>query len=223
MRSRKNRGLAALFGVVSLAFGVTGAEAAQGSITGAGAGVGYEQGGNIVQQCPQPLFGTINKSKFKLTHTGTYDGVAAAVPPVVATYVGPTELNLESDPYVISPEGTYVTCTLPGVIPIRGSLTSTSPTAGQFNCGSLSGTWQRRAFEVVEFRLAGTCTVASSTGTQAVTGNTFHVVTGTMSPCPVPDEPPIPAEIPNETQCGEIRGPDYSSILTTAHEVTPLP
>lgn len=223
--------LVALFTVLSMVMVLAPGAFAQppedGEITGAGGGGGFEYGAGEVNNdfCPDdPLTGLFPGSRFELLHEGTYDGVttdALGLPTPVASYVDSTSVIIETGPYIINPEGTYTDCETPGPVPIASAhVQSTNPLLdGDVSCPALEGTFERRAFEVVEFRLTGPCTVEGNvpplTGT-VHDEDTTHVITGLMTPCyaPLPFEPEVPPE-------GCQVDPDASSILVTDYVVLP--
>ncbi|MBA2725738.1 MAG: hypothetical protein H0U53_07095 [Actinobacteria bacterium] len=214
--SKTKRGLIALFTLPSLVLLSSGAQATHSTtaaISGLGAGGGTEDGGDITGQCAQPLRGTFSGSRFELTHVGTYEGVDPDNGQT-ALYSGPTTVVINTGAYVIDPEGTYINCTTPGPVPIN-SATVTSPPAGlnggDVKCQTLTGTFNRRAAEVVTFTLQGQCTVRGNVPPRQGTvtdHSTTHVITGTMTPCLIAPAP----------ECAD---PAIDSVLTTEYQVSP--
>lgn len=213
----RNSGLISLFAASSLFFNVSPALAAQ-AITGAGAGIGYEVPGNQGPNCVPdiPLMGTLSRSSFELDHVGDYTAVDTFGTPL-ASYTGPSQMQIEVGPHVISPEGTFITCFVPGPVPISSWKVNSPATPGGagVSCAGTVGTYQRRAFDVVEFRLFGLCTVKGGNGVTVQNVENRHVVTGEMHPCALPS-PPFPEPIETGTCAGE---PEAGSQLETAYVV----
>jgi len=228
------RGVLALFGAVALlAVTVTMAQAADnGEISGSGGGTGFETPGHVLtgnDQCDLfPLQGTFPHSQFDLEHSGTYHGVGANGQDV-ATYAGTTSVNLVTEQYVISPEGTYTECGVPGAVEVHGNINSPTNVPGKVNCGPLNGLFMRRAFIQVTFVLEGPCTVQGnqpgSVG-QVVDTLTQHVITGTMVPCGIDPAPPLPIPtlppVPNECELAQL-GAEPAAFLVTNYVVNPMP
>ncbi len=222
--SKTKRGLIALFTLPSLVLVSSGAQANHSGldsvVAGYGAGVGTEDGGVVTQQCPgQLLRGTFSNSRFELTHVGNYEGIDYGNG-LTALYTGPTTVVINTGPYIIDPEGTYINCSTPGAVPILSAEVKSPPVGlngGDVKCESLSGTFHRRAAEVVTFTLEGECTVKGNVPPRvgSVTDHTTtHVITGTMTPCLIAPGP----------ECYLDLGPsDEDSILTTVYEAQPEP
>jgi len=230
----RNRALIALFGVTSLiAASANPAAAASGEITGENVGVGLEFTDEIIQDCVPnvPLMGTVNRSVFEVIDTGTYEGVAAnASEPggPLAVFVGQTEVEIETERYVISPEGTYIDCFIPGPVPVKAASVSTpAGQAGNVTCGNINrGYYLRRAFDKIEIGLQGACTVTGNVApfTQTVVDDdTLHVITGVQQPCNVPVPPGGDTSVPAE--CVDPNDPSQTveggSYVVWDHSIVP--
>ncbi len=217
------KGLIGLFTVVALVAFVPAASAdhvaGDGRIVGAGGGGGFEyaSGDPPIQNCPgQEFTGTFPGSRFELDHVGTYDGADQTGIPV-ASYVGPTHVQIKTGPYIINPEGTYKDCDTPGEDEINDATITSQAATGLVSCPNLKGFWQRRAFDVVEFRLHGLCEV---TGNQpgltqkVVDHHTTHIITGLMHPCyyPVPVEEVPPGGCQVDQNASSVLVTDYVVI-----------
>lgn len=217
------------------------AQTLQGQVTGAGGGSGFEKGtSERPSECDGalvPLIGRYSGSIFELVHQGTYDGVAtdaAGLPTgTVASYVGETRVTINTGPYIISPEGTYSDCTTPGEDEINSATIVGNTGTGQVSCPNLDGFWQRRAFDLVEFRLHGRCDVTGNVPGfmgSVQDQDTTHVITGVMHPCyypvdtnPLTGEPiPLPPPFDDGVPPGGCQiDPDASAILVTDYVVVP--
>jgi hypothetical protein len=215
----RKRGFIALFGVTSLVMVSAGpALAVPGEVVGENIGLGVESGGGVddTESCiPIPILGPDPLgSTFDVIDIGTYDGLALGANPPIASYVGDTRVQLQTDPYYLSPEGTYTACPVtfppPGVDPtavdfigITGNVTTPARLpdvlpGGNVNCNGLSGEFMRRAFDLFVIVLTGPCNIQGNV--PLLTGSvedvsTTHVITGVMHPCKVPI-PPTDVAIP---------------------------
>lgn len=222
----KSRALIALFGVGSLVTTSAGPAAAQvqGDIVAENAGVGYEYLVTEPVTCVPPFFGETQGSVFEVTDTGTYDGVvpnALGVPTPVASFVGVTEVFIKTEQYVVSPEGSYSDCTLTDPIVEINNANVSTPAGqdGNVTCGELDGTYTRRAGDVIEITLTGSCTVEGNVlPGHVVDQQTTHVITGLQQPCSVPDlTDPEGGSIPPEC----LLFPEAGSYVTWDHVVLP--
>ncbi len=224
-----NSGLVALFCAIGLLFANAAYASHTGQVTGAGSGEGFESPGHVItQRCEDPdpsaaPMGTFPNSDFDIVNNGTYEGVSAN-PPSVATFNGVSNLTIKTDQYVISPEGTYITCFVPGPIPLlkwevnspvrnpTGSVKcQPDPNAGSYERGS----FERRAFDKVRFYLRGTCTVHGPGGTTHVTDQTTtHILEGTMHPCETGE--PLPPGSPPTVPCAN---PNATALVVTDYKV----
>lgn len=211
------------------------------TVSGASAGTGTEDGGEIQQNCDplQPIMGTLPQSSFELAHTGTWK-VTDTAGATVAIYAGPHTISINIAAHVISPEGTYIMCNVPGPVPVQ-SWDIKSPNQGnQFptpfvgsrgagvTCTQASGlvpllgngTYERRATSAVHFELSGKCSVQGGVAPflgKAENVDTIVTIEGTMEPCVFQ-----PAGIPNPA-CGDPQTAPGSILQTTlqAGGVTP--
>lgn len=220
----RNRGLLALFCVASLMLVTAGPAWAAKTVKGAGAGLGSEDGGEVSQSCDPlmlPFMGTLPNSNFVLSNTGNFTATDSQGQ-TSAVYVGPHTMTIHIDAHVISPEGTFTYCNVPGPVPVQswtvrspnqpnGTLNTTQAgvtcTSAATNPATLgAGQYERRSANTVQFLLRGSCSVRGNV--VPFTGNAKDVPTdilveGEMHPCFDPfTGDPIPGACPYDPNAG---------------------
>lgn len=213
-RVRGWRTLAVLAAVPTLVLGAAQPAMAAQTITGAGAGTGWEYPeSDITQDCLGPFVGLISGAEIVLDHTGTYTGTNPSGT-AIAVYTGPSTVTITVGEHAISPGGVGPNCLTPvGPVPIeKATVTGSSGGGGSVSCTSTTGTYVR-VNSAVTFEFRGACTIVGNTpplGSATVHGTTTaHSITGTMNPCAVP-----PLFIPNP-ECAA--NPDAGSHLVTTY------
>lgn len=200
-RSR-NKGLVALFAIASLSLVTANPALAVQTVTGTGAGDGWEYPQPNTGTCfslpplpPVPLM--VPSDHFELSHVGTFDA-ADTSPLKKAVYVGPTDVVIDVAAHVFAPQGVGPDC-VQSLGPVTVTGVTVSGTTGGVVPGNVSCTYNTgtamgngiwtRVVSAVNFTLPLTCTIQGNTGlaSDTVTGvTTFLTITGTMNPCDLP-------------------------------------
>jgi hypothetical protein len=198
----RNSGLVALLGIGSLLLVTAAPALAAQTITGAGAGTGWEYPpGFDPAPCGPlplpPLPGSVPGDHFEVNNAaGTFAATNAPGNATIALYTGPSDVVIDVGTHVISAAGVGPSCAQPiGLVPITSaSLTSPNVTlvpggpAGHVACSFPTGTYAR-ASSAVNFILTGTCSVKGNDpvlGANVASVPTTLTITGTMNPCDVP-------------------------------------
>lgn len=209
-KGRGWRTLAVLAAVPTLILGAAQPAMAAQTITGAGAGTGWEYPEEIDVECIGQLVAEMPSDLIVLDHTGTYTGTNPSGT-AIAVYTGPTKVTINVGRHAISPAGVGPSCGVP-LGPVGMTATVTGSSAGGSVSCSGSGTYVR-VNNAVTFAFTGPCTIVGNTpplGSATVHGaTTAHSVTGTMNPCAMP-----PLFIPNPECSGNT---DAGSHLVTTY------